>query len=37
MSMKNITLQYKYMREIKNMGIKYKYSIENRGLQMSII
>jgi hypothetical protein len=35
--MKNITLQYKYMTEIKNMGIKYKFTKENRGLQMSII
>jgi len=31
MSMKNITLQYKYMREIKVIGIKYKFTVENRG------
>jgi hypothetical protein len=37
MAMKNIILQYKYMREIKNIGIKYKFTTENRGLQMSII
>jgi len=31
MSMKHITLRYKYMREIKNIGIEYKFTIENGG------